>query len=807
MKYSNTMTKLLFSLFLLSITTAVKAQKVGYYYVGSTTKIVQGKLNPTIKTIAVPSSLSNAARITDAADKRIFPSGNNQATAHVSINNQAPYNLLVACEVTGSGISGGAGLGNFYSSDAGLNWNGSEDNPYSRGQPHTEFAATGNKILRIQNGIAAYTFETSLNGGVNWDPFSTPYYSLNNYPQQPNVTIDNSNTSPYINNIYTVFNFYFLDGPGAPEWVVLQRSTNNGLTFNGGNYPQFVGISTGFCSESTVKTGPNGEVYVCYGYRNLQVPVAAQEMRFSRSTDAAFNFTTPVSVPYSGIKASVIGGPIPYGSNPLFNNAFILDNPSMEVDKSNMPKRGRIYITFPAKENGNGKAVIQIIYSDNKGDTWSIPKTISIPGGRQNWSPNVTVDNCTGEAWVIYKSFDTPSGYTTNTYVAHSTDGINWDNQKVSDVSHITAPIGVTPNASGYIGFYIGIAAYGGKAYPVWNDNRNGTWQLYCSPVTAFSINGNSLVCPNSSQVYTLSSYGPTSTVVWSSSVPQISLAPNGQSCTATPNGFIGTYTLTANVTTGCGNTVTVNKVIEVSSNPNPPSLSSIQATWVQNGVTSNLADCNKITDIAVFSAPGGGGGEEAYASGYATNSTATNTTWSVVGGCAYPIIFSTSGNTFNIKLDNYTGSNNNNTYVILRCTFSNACGLGGSVYKDYAFYSYAPICALQPPCAGGTITTLRNSLVTNSIVTNVKPNITELSIAPNPSSGQFQLNLDNLEKEAVFKEIIISNKMGRVVFKQKYTDAQKSKTINLLNQPSDVYIVKIFDGKIWHTQKLSLNK
>jgi hypothetical protein len=35
------------------------------------------------------------------------------------------------------------------------------------------------------------------------------------------------------------------------------------------------------------------------------------------------------------------------------------------------------------------------------------------------------------------------------------------------------------------VGDYIGITAYGGKAYPIWHDDRNGTWQAYCSPVTS----------------------------------------------------------------------------------------------------------------------------------------------------------------------------------------------------------------------------------------------------------------------------------------------------------------------------------
>ena len=648
MKYSNSVTKLLFSLFLLSINTGIKAQKKESVFISSKTKLVSARLNASIKTSAVPSQNTNSAfRITDAQDLRVFPSGNNQVTSHISINKQTPNNLLVSCEVSGTS---GQGLGNFYSSDGGLTWNGSENNPSSAGKPHTEFTATSNKIFRTTQSIAQYEFQSSINGGVVWNPFNipAPYVNIVDYPVEPNITVDNSPTSSYINNIYTVFHLEN-SNTGFVEGVLLQKSTNNGLTWNGGVYPQYAGLGGGYATGGNVKTGPNGEVYACWSRRSQALPIASEGMGFNRSIDGGQNFslTGYAGITYSGIKNSV-GNAYPYGVNPLFNNITVNDWPTMAVDKSNMPKRGRIYVTSAIKENGNGKAVVQVSYSDNKGDTWSIPKVISIAAGRQNWDPFITVDDCTGEVWVIYYSFDTPTGFITNTYVAHSTDGINWDNQKISDVSHVTAPINnaLFPSAQGYAGFYISIAAYGGKAYPVWSDNRNGTWQLYCSPVTAFSINGNSPMCLNNSEIYSLTSFGPTATTIWSASVPQITLLQNGQSCTATSNGFIGTYTLTATVITGCGNTIVVTKQIQVVGNA--PTLGTIQATWTQNGITSPLANCNLITE-GVDNCPGCTIGDySAIGSGTVLNPSASTITWSVIAGCSgYAILGGGTGNSF----------------------------------------------------------------------------------------------------------------------------------------------------------------
>ncbi len=259
---------------------------------------------------------------------------------------------------------------------------------------------------------------------------------------------------------------------------------------------------------------------------------------------------------YTGIRASS-------NPDPLFNQIGVNDFPAMAVDKSNGPHRGRIYVVLPIKENGNGKAVIGFTFSDNQGGTWSAPTTISIPTGRQNFFPWITVDDydCSGDVWVTYYSFDTPSGFTTNTYVTHSIDGgATWESQKVSDVGHITAPINDNIFRIGYAGDYIGITAFGGKAYPIWMDNRNGTWQLYCSPITrSYSISGNESICSGSSS-YTLNGVPVGTVVSWSSSNTSIAtVTPTGNPVTVTKTGN-GSITITASLNS-CN---TISKTINV---------------------------------------------------------------------------------------------------------------------------------------------------------------------------------------------------------------------------------------------------
>ncbi len=188
----------------------------------------------------------------------------------------------------------------------------------------------------------------------------------------------------------------------------------------------------------------------------------------------------------------------------------------MAVDISNGSHRGRIYIAYPT--GGSGTSVIQVRYSDDQGSTWSQPKTVSISGATQSFFPWITVDDSTGIVCIAYYAFDTSVQYGTDTYLAYSSDGgQTYSNIKVSDVSHITAPI--TGFGGGYAGDYIGIAAYGGKAYPAWMDNRNGMWQIYVSPVNFIFLttSGDGIVC-TSGTTFTLNNRPSGTTVNWTHS-------------------------------------------------------------------------------------------------------------------------------------------------------------------------------------------------------------------------------------------------------------------------------------------------
>ena len=480
-------------------------------------------------------------------DVRLFPSNNSQTEVHISIDKTNPINLIASCNVV---KSNGVSIGYYYSHDGGQTWAGSDFLPNSgqtEGDPATAYDSGGRAYLvGIASTGDSYRVQSSGDKGNNWTNQVTGASPLEFEFDKEMIAADNVPNSPYSNTLYTAWTIF---GVGSSTTIKVNHSTDRLQAARGQSFSAPVTLVTptaGHDTGTNVQTGPNGEVYVCWADYPTRSG-AASGIGFARSTNGGNNFTViPVAFTKAGIE---VNGTSP---DPLFNNTRVNDFPAMAVDKGTMHP-GRIYIAYPAKENGNGKAIIQVRFSDNQGTSWSAPVTVSIAAGRQNWFPWIAVDDCTGDVSVIYYSFDTPSGFATNTYVAYSQDGgASFRNLKVSDAPH--TPTAVSGANSGYAGDYIGITAYGGKAYPTWADNRTGNWQLYTSPVSYNSITGPDQVCSSSS---TVPFRGPTAATNWSWSATPANLfttstAQGSQIVTAAAAGAQGTGTITATLPGGC---------------------------------------------------------------------------------------------------------------------------------------------------------------------------------------------------------------------------------------------------------------
>ena len=48
---------------------------------------------------------------------------------------------------------------------------------------------------------------------------------------------------------------------------------------------------------------------------------------------------------------------------------------------------------------------------------------------------------------------------------------------------------------------------------------------------------------------------------------------------------------------------------------------------------------------------------------------------------------------------------------------------------------------------------------------------------------------------------------MGRVIYRQKFSNNQRQQTISLMKQAPDVYIIEVFDGYTLNSKKLSIKR
>ncbi len=425
----------------------------------------------------------NAQQIVDATDWRIFESDKHQTEVHISINKKSPNIILVSANIHDNKKLKSQGY--YYSLDEGITWQGADEIPNNVkvfGDPVTGFDANGDfhlvSMAKKGDDSDGYYVFSSTDNGANWTHMRGTGPDAN-LDKPMSVFFDDHLGSPFSNNFYCAWTQWDDDFLVA-EGVRFNRSTNLLQNFDNAFW-----LTPDYGQGTNVQVGPNGEVYVCWAnYTNGGVPAQDLGFAYSNMGGAVNSFTVGLPFSYSGIRTST-GGITQFGG-PRTN-----DFPSMAVDRSCGPHRGRIYVAYPEFDS-QGNAVIDLQYSDDHGAVGSFinpPNPISTPNVEQAFFPWVACDPVTGIIVVAYHGLNDASPFNeTNTYVAYSNDGgVTFNNIKVSDVSHHRAEVGEIPI---YAGDYLGIDIYNGIAYAGWADPRveGNIWQVYVSKLDLSSI-------------------------------------------------------------------------------------------------------------------------------------------------------------------------------------------------------------------------------------------------------------------------------------------------------------------------------
>jgi hypothetical protein len=409
-------------------------------------------------------------QVVDEEDMHISPTKKHQTEVHISINKAFENILMLSMNIDDETYD----QGYFYSTNSGSSWSGDVKMPDKErklvgGDPVTAFDKNGDFYLLTllidklggPDSVKGYLVYSSSDPDDGWNERITRDKGLAGMDKEMAVFDDGWHENSSLNNFY----FAWTDYPNN-QAIMFERSEDNLNNFIENPIP------LGFNGQGVdVKTGPEGEVYLCWTIYGANYQLPGNSIGFASSDDGGVSFTTNVPFTFDGIQTTS-------NANPAFGGTRVVDYPSMAVDRSCGPHRGRIYIAYPEFDD-NGDAVIRVRFSDDKGLTFSDGLTISTDEVEQAFMPWIACDPKTGIVVVTYHGLNQidEEANETNTFVAFTSNGWDtFDNIKVSDESHNRQQripgFGET-GKNVYLGSYIGIDIYDGIAYAAWADNRD----------------------------------------------------------------------------------------------------------------------------------------------------------------------------------------------------------------------------------------------------------------------------------------------------------------------------------------------
>ena len=300
---------------------------------------------------------------------------------------------------------------------------------------------------------------------------------------KPSIAIDNSASSPTYGRLYAIWSELgstgyqgafatYCDTRTAKRYAPARcdAQTNWAMPF------QLLPAS-GTIWDPQIATGPNGEVYVVwmdstYTVRGTSCPAAC-------TGTASFTSTRLIASTYPGDSCA------PAGSR-------VRESPTIAVDTSHGPNRGRVYVTWtdvsfqeldPRCEwlmTGPWDAYIASapgrLPDSSQSTRLYVDGTRDAEGRRgaavsDEFYATVAVDGRTGRAWVsFYSTRLDASRRSTNVYVRSLNTG------RLGPLTRVSGRIDLThANDGGFAyGDYAGLAVVGGRPYPVWVGNGIG---------------------------------------------------------------------------------------------------------------------------------------------------------------------------------------------------------------------------------------------------------------------------------------------------------------------------------------------
>ena len=423
--------------------------------------------------------------VDDSPDVPVTTTVTTQSENSIVHNPNDNMHVLNSNNETSQPSSGSTNGADWYKSlDGGESWEGSNQGAGANnsGDPAACINMNGRYFIGFIDAAYGQSVSYSDDDGATWTVSKVATGSMFNMLDKNHLWVDNSPTSPYNGNLY--------NGWMKNNQITVSYSNTNAVTWS-----TPVAISSGTAAGShnqgeNFKTGPDGEAYCVWSVYDSW-PGDEKALGFSKSLDGGVTWAPAVRI-LNNIKGIRTTG--------VSQNQRVNSFPSMACDISNSPYRGTLYVAWPNVGvpgiNTGTDVDVYMIKSTDGGTTWSTPIKINQDAsglGKKHYMSWITCDQANGMVSVVFYDNRNVPANQCETWVAYSDDGgATWSDMKVSDVAFTPSPI---PNmATGYMGDYLGITAYDGKAYPCWTDTRLGYAMTYVSPIN--------FVIPHATVVY-----------------------------------------------------------------------------------------------------------------------------------------------------------------------------------------------------------------------------------------------------------------------------------------------------------------
>lgn len=366
--------------------------------------------------------------------------------------------------------------GIYVTTNGGSNWYGSDTcsgQPITLhyGDPGITINKEGTFILTRRGFSPGLYSHYSTDFGITWSNQKT---ITNDDLERGLMTTDVHPSSPYSGRSYVAWVKF------APPFPLQFSFTNDGgLNWSA---PAQINNPIQRSAGGDITMGPDGKVYVCWAGVTSISPFTEDFVGVASSTNGGTNW----QVTENAFDINGINGVLSQKGNIRVNGL-----PNISIDTIGGPRHGWIYIITTQRNLAPAGSDPDVILnrSTDGGQTWSAGIRVNqdpVNNGKIQYFPAVHVDKQGGLNVIFYDDRNTTPD-STGVFLARSEDGGNtWKEFEISDKNIKPQPLAGLPQ--GYQGDNISITSGNNKLWPMWMDNRTGTYQIWTVPIEMSSV-------------------------------------------------------------------------------------------------------------------------------------------------------------------------------------------------------------------------------------------------------------------------------------------------------------------------------